>query len=73
MEIKFGHLNKTIFANSLSSNGLRQQYLVRPSQVRIVLPEDQEGQHGHSVEDPDGEAEEVNQALDGAKQDHVAR
>ncbi len=45
-------------------NHLATLYLVRSCQVGIVLPEDEESKHGHAVEDPDGEAEEVDQALD---------
>ena len=47
-------------------------YLVGPGQVGVVLSEDEERHHRHPVEDPDGEAEEVDQALDGAEEDHAA-
>ena len=44
--------------------------LVRPGDVRLCLPQEDECEHGHSVEDPHGEAEEVDQALNVAAQNH---
>ena len=45
-------------------------YLVRPSNVGLGLPEHEEREHGHAVEYPDREAEEVYEALNVSAKDH---
>ena len=55
----------------LSRQRLRESlYLVRSRNLRFLYPEHDQRGHRHPVEDPDGEGEEVDQALDVALQDH---
>ena len=59
--------------HSLLRSGRRENInpnLVRPGNVGLGLPEHEEREHGHAVEYPDREAEEVYEALNVAAKDH---